>query len=97
MGFDVRGVHVSVEENHGEGQDENGVWVVKLLHHVRIAHTVSLAVEGETSIMSLLKIFFLLKRDAAVSYQEQHYSICISKKEILSGETNLFKKNRMQN
>lgn len=58
LGFDVRGVHVSVEENHSEGQDENGVWIVKLLHHIRIAHTISLAVEGETSIMSLLKIFF---------------------------------------
>lgn len=46
LGLDVGGVHVSVEENHGEGQDENGVWVVKLLHHVWITHTVSLAVEG---------------------------------------------------
>lgn len=47
LGFDVGRVHISVEENHGEGQDKNGVWVVKLLHHVRITHTVSLAVEGE--------------------------------------------------
>lgn len=46
LGFDVGRVHVGVEENHGEGQDENGVGVVKLLHHVRITHTVSLAVEG---------------------------------------------------
>lgn len=58
LGLDVGRVHVSVEENHGEGQDEDGVWVVKLLHHVRITHAVSLAAEGEkTSIASLYEIF----------------------------------------
>lgn len=43
--FDVGRVHVGVEEDHGEGQDENGVGVVKLLHHVWIAHAVPLAAE----------------------------------------------------
>lgn len=47
LGFDVGRVHVGVEENHGEGQDEDSVRVVKLLHHVWIAHAVSLAAEGE--------------------------------------------------
>lgn len=41
--FNVGGVHVGVEENHGEGQDEDGVGVVKLLHHIWITHAVSLA------------------------------------------------------
>lgn len=43
LGFDVGRVHVGVEEDHGEGQDENGVRVVELLHHVWITHAVSLA------------------------------------------------------
>lgn len=43
--FDVGRVHVRVEEDHGEGQDENGVGVVKLLHHIWIAHAVPLAVK----------------------------------------------------
>lgn len=43
LGFDVGRVHVSVEEDHSEGQDEDGVRVVKLLHHIRITHTVPLA------------------------------------------------------
>ena len=47
LGFDVGGVHVSVEEDHSEGQDEDGVRVMKLLHHIRITHTVPLAVEGK--------------------------------------------------
>lgn len=47
MGFDVGGVHVGVEEDHGEGQDEDGVWVVELLHHVWITHAVSLAAREE--------------------------------------------------
>lgn len=43
--FNVGRVHVSVEEDHGEGQDEDGVGVVKLLHHIWITHAVSLAVK----------------------------------------------------
>lgn len=45
--FNVGRVHVRVEQDHGEGQDENGVGVVKLLHHIWITHAVPLAVEGE--------------------------------------------------
>lgn len=41
--FNVGRVHVGVEEDHGEGQDEDGVGVVKLLHHIWITHAVSLA------------------------------------------------------
>lgn len=45
MRFDIGGVHVGVEEDHGEGQDENGVRVVKLLNDVGITHAVPLTVE----------------------------------------------------
>ena len=44
LGLDVGAVHVGVEEDDGEGQDEDGVGVVELLHHVRVAHAVALAV-----------------------------------------------------
>lgn len=42
VGLDVGTVHVGVEQNDGEGQDEDGVWVMKLLHHVWVAHAVAL-------------------------------------------------------
>lgn len=45
MRFDVGGVHVGVEEDYSEGQNENGVRVVKLLNDVRITHAVPLTVE----------------------------------------------------
>lgn len=41
--LDVGAVHVSVEKDDGKGQDEDGVRVMKLLHHIRVAHTVPLA------------------------------------------------------
>lgn len=47
VGLDVGTVHVCVEEDDGEGQDEDGVWVVELLHHIWIAHAVALAKEKE--------------------------------------------------
>lgn len=46
VGFDVGAVHVRVEEDDREGQDENGVRVMELLDHVRVTHTVPLAVVG---------------------------------------------------
>lgn len=45
--FDVGGVHVCVEEDDGESQDEDGVWVVKLLHHIRVTHAIPLTVESK--------------------------------------------------
>ena len=47
VGLDVGAVHVGVEEDDGEGQDEDGVRVVELPHHLGVAHAVALAV-GET-------------------------------------------------
>lgn len=51
LGFDVGRVHVSVEEDHSKCQDEDSVWVVKLLHYIWIAHTVPLAVEEKHNIV----------------------------------------------
>lgn len=42
--LDVGAVHVGVEKNDGKGQDEDGVWVVELLHHLGVTHAVALAV-----------------------------------------------------
>lgn len=48
--FDIWTIHVSVEEDDGKGQDENGVWVLELSNQCRITHTVSLTVhETKTS------------------------------------------------
>lgn len=44
--LDVGAIHVGVEEDDGEGEDEDGVGVVELLHHFGIAHAVALAVGG---------------------------------------------------
>lgn len=41
--LDIGAVHVCVEQDDGEGQDEDGVWVPELSHHPRIADTVPLA------------------------------------------------------
>lgn len=41
--LDIGAVHVCVEQDDGEGQDENGVWVPKLSHYPRVADTVPLA------------------------------------------------------
>lgn len=41
--FDIGAVHVCVEQDDGEGQDEDGIWVPKLSDHPRVADTVPLA------------------------------------------------------
>lgn len=41
--LDIGAVHVCVEQNDGEGQDEDGVWVPELPYHSRVADTVPLA------------------------------------------------------
>lgn len=41
--FDVGAVHVSVEQDDGEGQDEDGVGVAELPHYARVADAVALA------------------------------------------------------
>lgn len=41
--LDIGAVHVCVEQDDGEGQDEDGVWVPELSHHPRVADTVPLA------------------------------------------------------
>lgn len=43
LGFDVGAVHVGVEQDDGEGQDEDGVGVAELPHHARVADAVTLA------------------------------------------------------
>lgn len=45
--FNVRAVHVSVEQDDGKGQDEDSVGVVELLHHIRVTHTVPLTAKRE--------------------------------------------------
>lgn len=45
LGFDVRAVHVSVEEDDGKGQDEDGVGVPELSDHTGVADAVALAVD----------------------------------------------------
>lgn len=42
--FDVRTVHVRVEEDDGKCQDEDRVWVLKLTDERWVAHAVSLTV-----------------------------------------------------
>lgn len=46
LGFDVGAVHVSVEEDDGERQDEDGVRIPELPHHCGVADAVALAVGG---------------------------------------------------
>lgn len=41
--FDVGAVHVCVEQDDGKGQDENGVYVLDLPNHPRVADAVPLA------------------------------------------------------
>lgn len=45
----VGAVHVRVEEDDGEGQDEDGVWVSELPHHCWVADAVPLADEGKNN------------------------------------------------
>lgn len=47
--LDVGAVHVGVEQDDGKGQNEDGVRVVELLHHVRVAHAVALTDGGGDS------------------------------------------------
>ena len=46
LGLDVGAVHVGVEQDDGEGQDEDGVGVPELPHHPGVADTVPLAGVG---------------------------------------------------
>lgn len=41
--LDIGAVHVCVEQDDREGQDEDGVWVPELPYHPRVADTVPLA------------------------------------------------------
>lgn len=47
LGFDVGAVHVSVEEDDGECQDEDGVRIPELPHHCGVADAVALAGMGK--------------------------------------------------
>lgn len=51
--LDVGAVHVRVEEDDRKGQDEDGVWVVKLLDHIWITHAVPLAAAGGMHILNI--------------------------------------------
>ena len=46
--LDVGAVHVRVEEDDGEGQDEDGVWVLELADQHRVAHAVPLTAQRES-------------------------------------------------
>lgn len=48
--LNIGAVHVSVEEDDGEGQDEDGVGVVELLYHLGVAHAVALAVGTQSGV-----------------------------------------------
>ena len=50
LGLVVGAVHIRVEEDDGEGQDEDGVWVPELTHHRGVADAVPLA--GGQTVMS---------------------------------------------
>ena len=45
--LDVGAVHVRVEEDDGEGQDEDGVWILELPDQHRVTNTVPLTGERE--------------------------------------------------
>lgn len=47
--FDVGAVHVCVEEDDGEGQDEDGVWVLKLPHQCWITYAVPLTTRSKNT------------------------------------------------
>lgn len=47
LGLDIGAVHVGVQQDDGEGQDENGVWVPELPHHPGVADAVALAAGRE--------------------------------------------------
>lgn len=47
--LDIGAVHVCVEQDDGEGQDEDGVWVPELAYEGRVTDTVPLAVRQEGS------------------------------------------------
>ncbi len=47
--LDVGAVHVCVEENDGESQDEDGVRVSELTHHIRVTDAVALAKQRHTT------------------------------------------------
>ncbi len=47
--LDVGAVHVSVEEDDGESQDEDGVRVSELTHHIRVTDAVTLAKQRHTT------------------------------------------------
>lgn len=48
VGLDVGTVHVGVQQDDGERQDEDGVRVVELLHDVGVAHAVALTGSTKT-------------------------------------------------
>lgn len=68
VGLDVGTVHVGVEQNDGKGQDEDGVWVMKLLHHVGVAHAVPLT----ASVTELEKSINIPARSKSAARRERN-------------------------
>lgn len=50
LGLDVGAVHVRVQEDDGERQDEDGVWILELPDQHWVAYTVPLTTEKEREI-----------------------------------------------
>lgn len=72
----IGAVHVRVEEDDGEGQDEDSVWVSELAHHSWVADAVPLADGGgrkkkETSELLKTVTVYLLTR-SPWSVQSSH-------------------------
>lgn len=55
--LDVGAVHVSVEEDDGESQDEDGVRVSELTDHIRVTDAVALAEQRHTTDHNHVKTF----------------------------------------
>lgn len=47
LGLDIWAVHVRIEEDDGEGQDENGVGILELADQHRVTNTVPLTAQRE--------------------------------------------------
>lgn len=60
--LDIGAVHVSVEEDDGKGQNEDGVGVPELSHHTRVADAVALAAKeniGHRNVKVELTLIYL--------------------------------------
>lgn len=73
--FDVGGVHVRVEEDHSKRQDEDGVRVMELLHHIGVTHAVPLAAKD---IKDRTTIYYTSKRKYGTQHSYTSYTTRIT-------------------